>query len=572
VRVYARGHPHPNPLPQAGEGAKSYGAKLGWAKPGHTIGTMPLPAALAPIQQPVFRGLWFAWLAANMTMWMNDVAAAWLMTTLTTSPVMVALVQTASTLPVFLLGLPSGALADILDRRRYFAATQLWVSVNAMLLAGLSLAGQLTAPLLLLLTFTNGIGLAMRWPVFAAIVPQVVSRAELPAALALNGIAMNLSRVIGPAVAGALLAAVSPAAVFVLNTLLAATAMVLILKWKSPARTSTLPGERFVGAMRVGLNFTWQSPRLKVILLRVFMFFLQSTALVALLPLVARGLHGGGAGTFTVMLSCLGAGAVVAALYFPKWRARFNRDQFVLGGTVVHAALSCLIVTVPELWLALPAMFVIGMAWISVANSLTVAAQVAMPDWVRARGMAIYQMGLMGGAAVGSLLWGQVASAVGVTGAVMVAAATGVLVLISTRVLTVEGGADIDFSPAAARTAPEPAQAVGPDEGPVMVTVEYQIDPTRATAFAQVMQHTRSARLRQGALSWGLFRDVAVPGRYVEYFVDENWLEHQRRLERFSAFDAELRDQRLAFHIASEPPLLRRYVADGTAEPVGPAP
>jgi MFS family permease len=536
------------------------------------MGRMPLPAAIAPLQQPVFRGLWLAWLAANLTMWMNDVAAAWLMTTLTTSPVMVALVQTASTLPVFLLGLPSGAMADILDRRRYFAATQLWVSVNALLLAGLSLAGLLTAPLLLLLTFSNGIGLAMRWPVFAAIVPQIVSRAELPAALALNGIAMNLSRVIGPVLAGALLASMGPAAVFVLNTLLAATAMVLILKWRSEPRSSTLPGERFVGAMRAGLNFALQSPRLKLVLLRIFLFFLQTTALMALLPLVARNLHGGGAGTFTVMLSCTGAGAVVAALYFPRLRTRFDRDQFVWAGTFIHAALSCLIVLWPELWVALPAMFVIGMAWISVANSLTVAAQVAMPNWVRARGMAIYQMALMGGAAVGSLLWGQVAAYAGVRGAVLSAAALGLLVWVSTRKLSVEGGADIDFSPATMRTAPEPAHAVGAEEGPVMVTLEYQIDPAQAEAFAQVMQRTRRARLRQGALSWGLFRDVAVPGRYIEYFVDENWLEHQRRLERFTASDAELRDRRLAFHMGPEPPLLRRYVADGTAEPAGPSP
>jgi len=528
---------------------------------------MPLPAALAPLEKPVFRGLWLAWLAANMTMWMNDVAAAWLMTTLTTSPVMVALVQTASTLPVFLLGLPSGALADILDRRRYFAATQLWVSVNALLLAALSLAGLLTAPLLLLLTFSNGIGLAMRWPVFAAIVPQIVTKPELPAALALNGIAMNLSRVVGPALAGGLLAAISPAAVFVLNTLLAGVAFFLILRWKSEPRTSTLPGERFFGAMRTGLNYTMQSPRLRMILLRIFLFFLQATALMALLPLVARGLHGGGAGTFTVMLSCVGAGAIVAALYFPRWRERFGRDQFVRHGTLVHAALSALIVLVPEIWLALPAMVIVGMAWISVANSLTVAAQVAMPNWVRARGMSIYQMALMGGSAAGSLLWGQVAEHAGVRGAVLGAAAFGVLVLLATRRLSVEGGAEPDFSPAPVRPAPEPAFAIGPDEGPVMVTLEYQIDPARATTFTEVMQRTRRARLRQGALSWGLFRDVAVPGRYVEYFVDENWLEHQRRLERFTAFDAGLREERMALHVGALPPVLRRYVGDSEAGP-----
>ncbi len=518
----------------------------------------------------MFRGLWLAWLAANMTMWMNDVAAAWLMTTLTTSPVMVALVQTASTLPVFLLGLPSGAMADIVDRRRYFAATQLWVAVNALLLAAFSLAGALTAPVLLLLTFSNGVGLALRWPVFSAIVPQVVPKAQMPQALALNGIAMNLSRVIGPVVAGALITTVSPAAVFVLNALLAGVAFVLVLRWKSEARTSALPGERFVGAMRVGLSFARQSPRLKVVLLRVFLFFLQSTALMALLPLVAGGLHGGGAGTFTVMLSCLGAGAIFAALSFPKWRRSHDRNAFVRIGTAVHAVGSCLIVAVPEFWVALPVMVVLGMAWISVGNSLAVAAQMAMPDWVRARGMSLYQMALMGGAAAGSLIWGQVADWLDVRGAVLAAAAFGGLVLLLTRRLTVEGDEDIDFTPAAPRATTEPAFAIADDAGPVMVTIEYQIDPTRADEFSAVMQRTRQARLRQGALSWGLFRDVSVPGRYVEYFVDETWVEHKRRLERFTAFDAGLRARRLAFHLGAQPPVLRRYVGDVMADEPSP--
>ena len=530
---------------------------------------MPMPPALiavadtpalAPLKDRTFRMLWLAWLAANMTMWMNDVAAAWLMTTLTTSPVMVALVQTASTLPVFLLGLPSGAMADILDRRRYFAATQLWVSVNALVLAGLSLADALTANLLLALTFVNGIGLAMRWPVFAAIVPEVVARAQLPAALALNGIAMNLSRVIGPVLAGALLAAFSSAAVFVLNAVLAGIAFVLILRWKNQPKASALPGERFIGAMRVGLNYARQSPRLRAILLRVFLFFLQSTALLALLPLVARRLHGGGPATFTVMLACLGLGAIIAALRFGHWRARYTRDQFVRIGTVVQAVLAVLIVYVPELWVALPAMVLVGMAWISVANSLTIAAQTALPDWVRARGMSIYQMALMGGSAAGSLLWGQVASWTDVAAAVALASVCGVVTLVALRRVSIEGDADIDFSPVDVASTVEAAVGVAAEDGPVMVTVEYLIDPARAGAFAEVMQRTRRARLRQGALSWGLFRDAAQPGRMIEYFVDENWLEHQRRLERFSAFDAGLRQQRLAFHTGDEPPRVRRFV------------
>jgi MFS family permease len=527
---------------------------------------MRVPAALAPLEGPVFRGLWFAWLAANMTMWMNDVAAAWLMTTLTTSPVMVALVQTASTLPVFLLGLPSGALADIVDRRRYFAATQLWVAVNALLIAGLAMAGALNAPLLLLLTFTNGIGLAMRWPVFSAIVPDVVPRDQLPMALALNGISMNLSRVVGPVVAGALLASAGTAAVFALNAVLAGVAFVLILRWRSVPRSSALPGERFVGAMRVGLQHVKQSPRMRAVIVRIFIFFLHSSALLALLPLVAQRLHAGGAGLFTLLMASMGAGAIFAALMFPRWRQRFDRNQFVLYGTVVHAACTALIAGVPDPWVAVPACFVAGMAWISTANTLAMSAQLALPNWVRARGMSIYQMALMGGTAFGALLFGKIAGLTSVPVALAVSSVLALVLRAATHRLSVEGQ-EVDFSPVTPRAAPDVAIDIGADEGPVMVTLEYQIDPARAGDFAVVMQLTRAARLRQGALSWGLFRDTSVPGRYVEYFVDETWVEHLRRLERFTAADAELRSQRMAFHLGSEPPLLRRYVSDSLVAP-----
>jgi MFS family permease len=527
------------------------------------------PASVAPLQGPVFRGLWLAWLAANMTMWMNDVAAAWLMTTLTTSPVMVALVQTASTLPVFLLGLPSGAMADIVDRRRYFAFTQLWVSLVALLLAALAFARLLTAELLLLLTFANGIGLAMRWPVFSAIVPDIVSREHLPQALALNGIAMNLSRVVGPVVAGALLAAASSAAVFALNAVLAGVALTLILRWRSTPRASTLPGERFLGAMRVGLQHVRQSPRMRVILLRIALFFFQASALVALLPLVARNM-GGGAGLFTLLLASMGAGAITAALLFPRWRRRFNRDQFVFWGTLVQATTGAAVALFPHPGLAVPALFVAGMAWISTANTLSISAQLALPNWVRARGMSTYQMALMGGNALGALLFGKVASFTSVPAAITSASVFGVVSLVLMRRLTVEGE-EVDHSPAPVRSAPDVAIEIGPEEGPVMVTVEYLIDPARAAGFAALMQLTRAARLRQGALSWGLFRDTSVPGRYVEYFVDENWLEHQRRLERFTAADAELRERRLAFHLGPEAPQTRRYVADShVGEPGSP--
>jgi MFS family permease len=280
-------------------------------------------AALAAALGPVFRGLWLAWLAANLTMWMNDVAAAWLMTSLTTSPVMVALVQTASTLPVFLLGLPSGALADIVDRRRYFAATQLWVRQSRWCWRRCRWPGA-HAPLLLLLTFANGIGLAMRWPVFAAIVPQVVPRAQLPQALALNGIAMNLSRVVGPVLAGALLARHQPGGGVRAQRAAGGVAFVLILRWRA-SRASQRAARR---ALR-----RRHARRLE---LRHAVAAAEGGA-AAHLPVLPAGHRAGGAaaaggarparrraGTFTVMLSCMGVGAIVAALYFPRWRARYT--------------------------------------------------------------------------------------------------------------------------------------------------------------------------------------------------------------------------------------------------------
>jgi len=518
---------------------------------------------MAPLGGAVFRNLWLASFAANIAMWMNDVTAAWVMTSLSTSPVMVALVQTASTLPVFLLGMPSGAFADIIDHRRYFAATQAWVAANALVLATLSLSDALTAPLLLALTFANGIGLAMRFPVFSAIVPGVVSRDHLGSAMALNGISSNLARVVGPVVAGAILASMGAGAVFVLNTVLAAAAFVTILRWRSIPKTSTLPGERFIGAMRVGLQHVLQSPRMRVVLLRIALFFLQSSALLALLPLVARRVHGAGPTTYTLMLACIGTGAVIAALYFPRWRGRYDRNQFVQYGTMVHAAMSVVAVYSPTVWLAYAAIIVMGMAWISTANSLTLAAQIALPDWVRARGMSIYQMALMGGAAAGSLLWGQVAALSSVPVAVSAAAVAGPLLWLATRRLSVEGGQQSDFEPARPGVVPNPAIAVEPDEGPVMVTVEYQIDPAEAEAFGEIMRETRRARLRQGALSWGLFKDTGAPGRYIEYFVDENWLEHKRRMERFTAADTQLRQRRLAFHRGKAAPVVNRFVAEG---------
>ena len=517
-------------------------------------------SALAPLANPVFRVLWLVWLAANVSMWMNDVAAAWLMTSLTTKPIWVALVASAATLPVFLLGLPSGALADILDRRRYLLMTQLWVAVVAGLLCLATAAKLMSPPLLLALMFANGIGLAMRWPVFSAIIPELVPRAQLPAALALTGVSMNASRIIGPLTAGAVIAAAGSQWVFVLNALLCLGSAVLILRWKRVHVPSPYGREPLLSAMRVGLQFVGQSSRLKAVYVRIGIFFFHSTALIALLPLVARDMHGGSAATYTLLLASMGAGAIAAALFLPRLRRGFSRDGLVLAGAALQAGATAVVGFAPNVYVAVPAMFVGGVAWISTVNSLSVSAQFALPDWVRARGMSIYQMAIMGGSALGAAVWGQVATLSSVQSSLGLAAASGAICMLAASVLVVDRSIEEDMSPSSLLKAP--VAPAPPEEGQIVVDIEYRIDPARADEFRALMQESRRSRMRQGALGWNLLREVSDPGRFVEQIIDQSWTEHLRRFDRVAAADIALRDRKLAFHIGDSPPLITRRVID----------
>ena len=516
--------------------------------------------ALQPLGVPVYRLLWSTWLVANLCMWMSDVAAAWTMTTLTTTPIWVALVQSASTLPVFLLGLPSGALADILDRRRWLMFTQFWLAATALALCAVTASGFMTAPLLLALVFLNGIGLALRWPVFSAIVPDLVPRAQLASALALNGVAMNLSRIVGPLVAGALIASAGTVWVFALNALLCVISGLVVLRWRHTHQQHPLGQERLISAIRVGVQFVRQSPGLLAVLLRVSIFFFHSLALIGLLPLLAKGMHGGDAGTFTLLLASMGAGAIIAVLVLPRMRQRFGRDAIVLGGTAVQSAATAVMAVASNTWIAVPAMLAAGMAWITVANSLSVSAQMSLPNWVRARGMATYQMAIMGSSALGAALWGQVATVGTMRTALFSAATFGtLLMLLAVRFVRDSGDEEPDMSPAQPGWAKPPSLA--PEHGGNLVTtIEYLIDPARTEAFVAMMQLTRRVRLSEGAIGWALLHDIAEPARFVEQITDESWTEHLRRFHRATAADVALRERRIAFHEGAEPPVVTRYL------------
>jgi MFS family permease len=518
-------------------------------------------SAWEPLREPTFRMLWLVWLAANISLWMNDVAAAWQMTSLTTSATMIALVQTASSLPVFILGLPSGALADIIDRRRLFLFTQVWVAGNAAVLYAISVTGRMSAPLLLALVATNGIGLAVRWPVYSAILPELIPRQQLGSALALNGVAVNLSRVVGPLAAGVLIASLGSEYVYAANFTLSIGCAVVLFMWKrAPKPPSVLPGERFLGAMRLGWTYVRESRRMKDALVMTSSFFVHTTALIALLPLEARRL-GGGANTYTLLLACLGFGAIFAVTQLPRVRARWTRDQVVLRGSILQAACTAGLAASPNPYFAVPAMFFAGVAWLTAANSVAISAQLALPDWVRARGMAIYQMSIMGSTALGALIWGQIAEHASVPASLGACAVSTLLVLALTRGRVLEGAAEEDHTPTHPFDEPVPVHPIEPDDGPVMVTIEYTIDPARAAEFESIMAESRSARLRHGAVSWGLFEDLERPGRFVEYFACDTWADYLRRFDRFTAQDERLHEMRHAFHIGGEPPSISRFLA-----------
>jgi MFS family permease len=515
---------------------------------------------LAPLRRPVFRMLWFTWLVANTTMWMNDVASAWLMTSLAPSPLWVALVQSASTLPVFLLGLPSGALADILDRRRFLMVTQFWVAGIATVVCLAVALDLMSAPLLLALTFANGVGLAMRWPVFAAIVPELVPRQQLPLALALNGVSMNISRIVGPLLAGAIIAAAGSAWVFALNAALSVVAGFTIMRWRRVHQESPLGRERFTSAMRVGVQYVRQSRRLRGVFARIAVFFFHSTALLALLPLVARGLPGGSAGTFTVLLASMGGGAIVAALAIARIRRLLPVQRLLLAGAALQSVAVLAVALAPNVYVAVPAMFCAGVAWITVANTLTVSAQMALPDWVRARGMSIYQMSIMGSTAAGAALWGQVATWTTVDQSLLVSALTGTALMALAQRLFADRGIEEDLTPARVFKVPQAQEP--PRAGRIQVQIEYRIDPARMDEFMELMQESRRSRMSQGALEWQVMRDVHEPGRVVETITDESWTEHLRRFDRVTADDVRLRDRKLAFHIGGAPPVVSRFLIE----------
>lgn len=528
-------------------------------------------SAWAPLSVPVFRAFWLAALGSNICTWVNDVASGWVMTELSSSPMLVAMVQASSSLPVVLLALVAGALADVVDRRRYLIATQLWMAASALTLALLAAFDALNAWNLLLFSFSLGIGAALAMPAMNATTPELVPPAMLPAAVSVGSLSMNLARSIGPAIGGVILTQLGPWAAYSLNAFSFLGVTVVLLKWKREVRPSPLPPEHFLQALRAGVRYARQAPPFRAVLARAVAFFVFASAVWALLPLVARNELGGSAGTYGLLLSSVGLGAVVAALAMPKLRARIARDRLVLIATVVYALSAVALATIRHLPVLYVAMAVGGAAWISVLSSLQVAAQTSVPGWVRARALSVYIVVFSSGMALGSLLWGAVATRIGISGTLLISAAAAVLAALAVRRFSLGGSQQLDLTASGHWPQPEVAQDVAHDRGPVLVQIEYRIALDQRESFLQAIGALGIARRRDGAATWGVFEDVAQPGRYVESFQVASWLEHLRQHQRATHEDQRVQDIVNAFHVGRHPPVVGHFVG-GLPTPLPPLP
>jgi len=521
-----------------------------------------VPSEWAPLQIAVFRAIWFASLAANVGTWFQNVGGVWLMTRFTTSPLLIALMQTATTLPVFLVGFSAGALADIVNRRRLLLATQGLILVVAAALSVLTFAGLMNVPLLLGFTFVLGLGAILANPAWQAVNAELVPPDELPAAVTLSSVSYNLARAVGPALAGLIIAVAGPAAVFLLNAITFLYVVVVLFRWHPAPLKAVLPAERLVGAMRTGVRFVQNSPEMQTVLIRTFFFIFFISGLWALLPVIVRQDLRLGAAGYGLLLGCIGVGAVAGAAVLPQIQRKIPIvDRQVIISTVVLALVMIAFGYLRNLLVLCLIATIGGTAWIMLVSSFNVAAQEASPTWVRARALGAYLVVYQGGTAIGSLVWGALAAGLGDPLAILLAALGAVLGLAAGLRWHLADSEKQDLRPwhvSAPRLLIEPRL----QEGPVMVQIEYCVDPQQAEDFLRAMHEVRRMRERDGAFGWFVARDPASEERHVESFMAESWLDYLRQLARMTDADHTIEDHARSFHQGSVPPTVTPIIAE----------
>jgi predicted MFS family arabinose efflux permease len=494
---------------------------------------------------------------------MYSAASGWLMTSLNPDPLIVSLVQVATTLPIFLVAIPAGALADILDIRKFLLVGETAYTFMSIAFAAIVWLGFATPVNLLLFTFLTGVAGALTAPAWQSVVPQLVPRADLNAAVAANSAGVNVSRAIGPALGGVMVGQIGIAAPFWFNAISNLGVVGALVWWHPPKRgTPQVPVERFYSAMRTGFRYARNSPHLTATLIRGVSFFLFASAYWALLPLVTRSQIAAGSELYGYLLGTIGASAVAGALALPWLKKKLGPDRQVAAGTIGTACAIVMFGLARDSITAFAASVIAGASWIVVLSSVNVSAQLALPDWVRGRGLAIFVTGMFGALSAGSALWGQVAGMLGLPAAHFLAAAGLLAAIPLTWRWKLQTGADVDLTPSLHWPAPVVAHAIEQDRGPVLVTIEYKINPKDRGDFLAAIEKLSVGRRRDGAYAWGIFEDAAEEGRMIESFLVESWLEHLRQHERVTNADRVMQEQVQRFHIEGVPKITHLIAAE----------
>jgi MFS family permease len=481
----------------------------------------------APLRSPVFRALWIAQFVSNLGTWMQTVGAQWMLVGDPRAAVLVPLVQTATTLPVMLLALPSGVVADLVDRRRLLIATQAAMAAAVALLASLTGAGLTTPTVLLLLLFLIGCGQALTAPAWQAIQPDLVPSEQIPAAAALGSMSMNGARAIGPAIAGALVSLAGPTVVFALNAVSFVGIVIVLVTWRKPAVEHTFPAEGALAALSAGSRFIRRSPIVRRILLRTALFIAPGSALWGLLPVIAKDQLGLSSSGYGLLLGALGVGAVSGALVLSRLRARFGQNVLLALAAAGFAASTVVLALVHNFAAVLVGLVFGGASWLLCLSTLNASMQLSLPGWVRARGLSVYQLVFMGGQALGSLAWGVLAGATSSVVSLLVSAGLLTVCAVSTLWWPLHARTgNLDLTPSSHW--PEPTLTFEPEplDGPVLVMTTYRVEPKDEAAFLKAIAAMGRSRQRTGAARWRLYRSVEREHTFVETFVVRSWGEH----------------------------------------------
>jgi MFS family permease len=525
-------------------------------------------SAWAPLQYyPIFRALWIAQFASNVGTWMQTVGAQWLL--VDRSPLLVALVQTASSLPIVVLALPAGAWADLVDRRRLLLGAQTGMFLAAAALAGATFAGAASPAVILTLTFLLGCGNAVASPAWQAIQPDLVDRALLPQAAALNGVNMNLARAFGPALGGVIVATAGAGWVFALNAVSFVGIAAVVASWRAPERVDVGSRERFVEALRAGGRYVRHALIVRRLLYRAILFIPAASAVWALLPVVAARNLGLGSAGYGLLLGMVGVGAVTGAFFIPQLRARVGSARLVTAAMFISAASTALVAIVGNAVLVGLALVPVGGAWIAVMSSLNSGLQLALPNWVRARGLAYYLVVFQGTQAVGAVIWGTLADRTSVPTALLTAAAVLAVGAVLGLRTPMPDTSKLDRTPSAHWPAPQLIFTPSAEDGPVLVTLTYRVPEDNAVAFSDAMRHVGRSRRRTGALRWELFRDGSDPTRFVESYLVGTWAEHiQQHEHRLTGADRRFEEE--AHRYAVGAPQVAHLFPPPVAEPTKP--